>query len=76
MFRNIDEAQKLGMGNMEVVMKSFGVMSKGFQAIAAEIANYSKSSLEEHTAAIGKTHGRKDNTNDVRGPERICEDGL
>jgi hypothetical protein len=30
---------------MDVAMKSFGVMSNGFQAIAAEVANYSKRSL-------------------------------
>jgi phasin family protein len=59
MFKNIDEVQKLGRGNMEVAMKSFAVMSKGFQAIAAEIANYSKSSLEDHTAAMEKLMAAK-----------------
>ena len=46
--KNIDEIQK---ENMDAAMKSFGAMSKAFQAIAVEFANYSKRSLEDHTAA-------------------------
>ncbi len=34
-------------------------MSEGFQAIAAEVANYSKRSLEDHTAAMEKLMGAK-----------------
>jgi len=56
---NIDEMQKLGKDNMDVAMKSFGVMSKGYQAIAAEVTNYSKRSLEDHTAAMEKLMGAK-----------------
>ena len=59
MFKNIDEVQKLGRGNMEVAMKSFAVTSKGFQAIAAEIANYSKNPLDDHTAAMEKLMAAK-----------------
>ena len=36
--KNIDEIQK---ENMDAAMKSFGAMSKAFQAIAVEFANYS-----------------------------------
>ena len=54
--KNIDEIQK---ENMEAAMKSFGAMSKTFQAIAVEFANYSKRSLEDHTAATEKLMGAK-----------------
>ena len=39
---------------MDVAMKSFGAMSKTFQAIAVEFGNYSKRSLEDHRAATEK----------------------
>ena len=54
MLKNSDEVQKLGTDNMKMAMKSFGVMSKGFQVLAAEIADYSKRSLEVHTAAMNR----------------------
>ena len=40
-------------------MKSFGAASKGFQAIAAEVTNYSKKSFEDGTAAIERLMGAK-----------------
>jgi hypothetical protein len=46
--------QQFGKDNMDMAMKSFGAMSQGFQAIAAEVANYSKKSFEDHAAAIQK----------------------
>jgi hypothetical protein len=52
--KNIAEIQK---ENMDAAMKSFGAMSKGFQAIAVEFANYSKRSFEDHTAATEKLMG-------------------
>jgi hypothetical protein len=59
MVTNIEDMQKVGKDNMDEAMKSFDVMSKGFQAIAAEVMNYSKKSLEDHTAAIGNIMGAK-----------------
>jgi phasin family protein len=59
MARNVDDIQKLGKDNMDAAMKSFDVMSKGFQAIAAEVMNYSKRSLEDHTAAMQNIMGAK-----------------
>ena len=58
MRKNSDEVQKLGTDNMKMAMKSFGVMSKGFQVLAAEIADYSKRSLEVHTAAMNRLTGK------------------
>jgi phasin family protein len=51
--KNVDEIQK---ETMDAAMKSFG---ECFQAIAGEFANYSKRSLEDHTAATQKLMGAK-----------------
>ena len=56
---NVDETQQLWKENMDFGMKSFGAMSKGFQAIAVEFANYFKRSLEDHTAATERLMGAK-----------------
>ena len=73
MAKNIDEIQK---ENMDAAMKSFGAMSKAFQAIVAEFANYSKRSLEDHTAATEKLMARQDAGKGVRSANRIREDGV
>ena len=59
MVTNIEDMQKLAKDNMDAAMKSLDVMSKGFQAIAAEVMNYSKRSLEDHTAAMQNIMGAK-----------------
>ncbi len=59
MMKNFDEVQKIGKESMDVTMKSFSVISKGFQAIAVEMADYSKKSFEEGTAVVEKLIGAK-----------------
>lgn len=59
MMQNIDDLQKLGKDNLELAMKSFGTVSKGVQAIAVEMADYSKKSFEDSTAAAEKLFGAK-----------------
>ena len=59
MLKNFDDIQKLGKDNMDTAMKQFGTVSKGFQAIATEIADYSKKSFEEGSAALEKLLGAK-----------------
>ncbi len=59
MLKNFDELQKLGKDNMDAAMKSFGALSKGVQAIAVEVADYSKKSFEESSAAAEKMFGAK-----------------
>ncbi len=54
MINNFDDMQKLGKDNMDVMMQSFGAMTKGFQAIASEVADYQKKSFETGTAAVEK----------------------
>ena len=59
MLKNVDEMQKLGKDNVEAAVKAFGASSKGFQAIAAEVTNYSKKSFEDGTAAVERLLGAK-----------------
>jgi hypothetical protein len=54
MIKNLDDMQKFGKDNMDVSMKSFGAVSKSFQAIAVEAADYAKRTFEEGTAATEK----------------------
>ncbi|MFB9175816.1 phasin family protein [Roseibium salinum] len=54
MMNNFDEIQKLSKDNMELAMETMGSVSKGFQAIAAEVADYQKKSFEEGAAAVEK----------------------
>jgi hypothetical protein len=59
MLKNFDELQKFGSDGMDVVLKQFGAVSKGFQAIATEVADYSKQSFEATAAAAEKLVGAK-----------------
>jgi hypothetical protein len=59
MLKNFDELQKISKDNMDIAMKSFGAVSKGVQAIAVEVADYSKKSFEEGSAATEKLFGVK-----------------
>jgi phasin family protein len=59
MVKNIDELQQYGKDNMDAAMKSLGAMSKAWQAIAVEMADYSKKSFEQSAAAAEKLLGAK-----------------
>lgn len=59
MVQSPEEFQKLGKENVEQAMKSFGVWSKGAQAIAVEVADYTKSSFELGTSTLEKLLGAK-----------------
>ena len=59
MMKNFEDVQKLSKDNMDVTLKSFGAVSKQWQAIAVEMADYSKKSFEEGTAAMEKLFGAK-----------------
>ena len=59
MLKNFEDFQKLGKDNVDVAMKQFGTVSKGWQAIAAEFADYSKKSFEDGSAALEKLFGAK-----------------
>ena len=59
MVKSFEEVQQLSKDNLDATMKSFGAVSKGFQAIAVEMADYSKKSFEQGTAATEKLLGAK-----------------
>ena len=59
MVKTIDEMQQFGKDNVDATMKSFGALSKSAQAIAVEIADYSKKVFEQGTAATEKLVGAK-----------------
>jgi hypothetical protein len=59
MVKTIDDVQQFGKDNMDATMKSFGALSKSFQAIAVEVADYSKKVFEQGTAATEKLIGAK-----------------
>jgi phasin family protein len=59
MVKNFEDMQKLGKDNMDATLTSFGVLSKGFQAIAVEMADYTRKAFEDSTAATEKLFGAK-----------------
>ena len=66
-----DEMQKFGKESMDMAMASFGAWSKNAQAIASEVADYSKKSFEGSAAALGKTDGREERRKGDGSAERI-----
>ncbi|MBX9828132.1 MAG: phasin family protein [Xanthobacteraceae bacterium] len=57
--KNFEDMQKMGKDSMDATMKSFGSLSKASQAIAAELADYSKKSFEDGTKVLEKLLGAK-----------------
>jgi len=59
MVKNLEDLQQVGKENVDLALKSVGVLSKGTQAIAVEITDYSKKAFEDGTAALEKLFGVK-----------------
>jgi hypothetical protein len=59
MVKNFEDLQQVSKENMEVTMKSAESMSKGAQAIATEVADYSKKAFEDGSAMLEKLFGVK-----------------
>ena len=59
MVKNFEDLQQVSKENVDLTMKSMGAASKSAQAIATEIADYSKKSFEESSAALEKLFGVK-----------------
>ena len=59
MVKNFEDLQQVGKDNMDSALKTWGALSKGAQAIAVEMADYSKKSFEDGTAALEKLFGVK-----------------
>jgi len=54
MINGMDGMQNFSKANLDLALKSADAMGKGFQAIAAEAADYSKRSLDAGTSALEK----------------------
>lgn len=59
MVKNFEDLQQVGKENMDSALKSWGALSKGTQAIATEMADYSKKAFEDGTVALEKLFGVK-----------------
>ena len=54
-----EEMQKFGKDSMDMALTSLGAWTKGAQAIAVEVVDYSKKSVEGSAAAWEKLMGAK-----------------
>lgn len=54
MISNFQDFQKLGQTNIDAAMRALGNWNKGWQAIAAEMSDYSKRAFEDGTATFEK----------------------
>ncbi len=59
MMKQFEDFQKLGQGNVDTMMKAFGEWNKGWQAITAEVTDYSKRSFEDSTQTLEKLMSAK-----------------
>jgi len=59
MVKNLEDLQQVGKENVDIALKSMGMLSKSSQAIVAEVADYSKKAFEDGTAALEKLFGVK-----------------
>ncbi len=59
MVKNFEDLQQVSKESADIAMKSMGAVSKSAQAIATEIASYSKKSFDESTVALEKLFGVK-----------------
>jgi hypothetical protein len=54
MAKSIDDVQRIGNDHVDIALKSFDVLAKGAQAIAGEVADYSKHAFEQGSKAVEK----------------------
>lgn len=59
MIKDFDQIQNLGKDNFEASVASASVLTKGFQEIATEVADYSRKSFEDGTALVEKAFAAK-----------------
>ncbi len=55
----MDQMSKFGQDSMDVALNSFGTWTKNAQAIASEVADYSKKAFEDSAAAWENLVGAK-----------------
>ena len=59
MVKNFEDLHQVSKESMDSTLKSWGAVSKGAQAIAVEVADYSKKAFEDGSAALEKLFGVK-----------------
>ena len=59
MVKNFEDLQQVSKDNVDVTLKAMGALSKGTQAIAVEVADYSKKAFEDGTRAFEQLLGAK-----------------
>lgn len=59
MIQAFEDFQKFGKENFDLAVKAFGAQQKGVQAIATEVADYSKKAIEAGSATFEKLAGVK-----------------
>ncbi len=59
MLKGFEDFQKVGKDGFDAAVRSFGEVNKGFQAIAAEVTDYSKKAFEDGTRAFEQLIGAK-----------------
>jgi hypothetical protein len=58
-FKNGEECQKVGKESFETAVRAYGEANKGFQAIVAEVTDYSKKAFEDASRAFQQVIGAK-----------------
>ena len=59
MVKSFEDLQTVGKENVDATLKSFGALSKSGQAIAVELADYSKKAFQDGSTALEKLFGAK-----------------
>ena len=59
MVKSFEDLQVVGKENVDATLKSFGALSKSGQAIAVELADYSKKAFQDGSTALEKLFGAK-----------------
>jgi len=59
MIKGFEDFQKVGKDGFDAAVRSFGEVNKGFQAIAAEVTDYSKKAFDDSTRAFEQLSGAK-----------------
>ena len=59
MANGFEDIQKYGKDNVDLALKTAGVVGKGFQTIASEAADYTRKSIEAGSAAFEQLLGAR-----------------
>ena len=59
MIKKFENVQKLGQSNVDSTMRMFGDWNRNWQAIAAEMGDYTKRSFQEGSATLEKLMASK-----------------